>query len=73
MDASLVSVAEIDDIPADNLQNVLATVYGKAQWAAETAGTVQGQAQWAADQVGFLDYHLRQIAAIVGYTVPPAP
>ena len=82
-----VTVAAIDDIPAGNLQVVLGTIYGKAQYAADTVGQVQGQAQWAADtagaaqgtaqyaadNVGFLDYHIRQIAAEVGYTVPPAP
>lgn len=65
----------------------MGTVYGKAQYAADTVGQVQGQAQWAADtagsasgtaqyaadQAGFLDYHLRQIAALVGYAMPPVP
>lgn len=43
-----VTVAAIDDIPAGNLQVVLGTIYGKAQYAADTVGQVQGQAQWAA-------------------------
>lgn len=74
----------IDDIPASDLQTVLGTIYGKAQYAADTVGAVQGQAQWAADTagaaqgtaqyaadgVGFLDFHLRAIAQEVGYTVP---
>lgn len=82
-----VTVAAIDDIPAGNLQGVLGTIYGKAQWAANavgaaegtanwaanTAGAAQGTAQYAADGVGFLDYHLRQIGALVGYTVPLMP
>lgn len=85
--ATAVDVAAIDDIPAGNLQVVLGTIYGKAQYAADTVGQVQGQAQWAADtagaaqgtaqhaanQAGFLDYHLRQIATLVSYVVPPAP
>lgn len=68
--ATAVDVAAIDDIPADNLQAVLGTVYGKAQYAANAVGAAQGTAQYAADNVGFLDYHLRQIAALVGYTMP---
>lgn len=82
-----VTVAAVDDIPAGNLQVVLGTIYGKAQYAADTVGQVQGQAQWAADtagaadgkatyatnMAGFLDYHIRQIGTLVGYTVPAAP
>ncbi|AXF51446.1 hypothetical protein PQA73_gp18 [Erwinia phage Pavtok] len=82
-----VTVDAVDDIPAGNLQVVLGKIYGKAQyaadtvgatqgtaqWAADTAGAAQGTAQYAADNVGFLDYHLRQIASQVGYTVPAAP
>ncbi len=68
-----VTVAAIDDIPADNLQNVLGTIYGKAQYAANAAGSAEGTAQYAADGVGFLDYHLRQIGNLVGYTVPVMP
>jgi len=84
--ATAVDVAAIDDIPAGNLQVVLGKIYGKAQWAADTVGQVGGTAQWAADtagaaqgtaqyaadNVGFLDYHIRQIGALVGYTVPAA-
>lgn len=83
--ATTVTVAAIDDIPANNLQVVLGAIYGKAQYAANTVGQVQGQAQWAADTagsaagtaqyaadgVGFLDYQLRLIAAEVGIEVPP--
>lgn len=96
--ATAVTVAAIDDIPASDLQSVLGSIYGKAQyaangvgeaiykadqansrldtlegtvqWAADTVGSVQGTAQYAADRAGFLDYHLRQIAGMVGYTVP---
>jgi len=82
-----VTVAAIDDIAAGNLQSVLGTIYGKAQyaanaagsaegtanWAANAAGAAQGTAQYAADGVGFLDYHLRQIGNLVGYTVPVMP
>lgn len=85
--ATAVDVAAIDDIPAGNLQVVLGTIYGKAQyaadtvgqvqgtaqWAADTAGAAQGTAQYAADNVGFLDYHMREIANLVSYTIPPAP
>lgn len=79
-----VTVQAIDDIPAGTLQGVLGTIYGKAQyaanaageaagtanWAAQTVGSVEGTAQYAADKAGFLDYHLRQIAGLVGYSVP---
>lgn len=79
-----VTVAAVDDIPAGNLQVVLGTIYGKAQYAADTVGSVQGQAQWAADTAGaaqgtaqyaadaagFLDYHVREIAALVGHPMP---
>lgn len=64
---------EIDDLPLDNLQNTLGAIYGKAQYAATAAGDAKGQAQWAANGIGFLDYHLRQIADMFGYTVPPMP
>ena len=70
---SSITVDQIDDLPLDNLQNTMGAIYGKAQYAATTAGDAKGQAQWAANGIGFLDYHLRQIADIVGYTVPPMP
>lgn len=82
-----VTVAAVDDIPAGNLQGVLGTIYGKAQyaanaageakgtadWAAQTAGSIEGTAQYAADLAGFLDYHVRQIANEVGYVMPQPP
>lgn len=71
--ATAVTVDPIDDLPLDNLQNTLGAIYGKAQYAATAAGDAKGQAQWAANGIGFLDYHLRQIADMVGYTVPPMP
>lgn len=85
--ASDVTVAAVDDIPAADLQTVLGSVYGKSQyaasaagsaegtasWAANAAGAAQGTAQYAADGVGFLDYHLRQIAAQIGYNIPLMP
>ena len=85
--ATAVDVAAIDDLDADNLQVVLGQIYGTAKWAAGEVGaavykadqantrldTMEGTVQYAADNVGFLDYHLRQIAALVSYTVPPSP
>lgn len=62
-----------DAIPAGNLQVVLGTIYGKVIYAVQASGEAKGTAEWAAGQVGFLDYHLRQIAGLVSYTVPPAP
>lgn len=71
--ATAVTVDPIDDLPLDNLQNTLGAIYGKAQYAATAAGEAKGQSQYAADGIGFLDYHLRALAAEVGYTVPPMP
>lgn len=82
--ATAVDVAAIDDLDADNLQVVLGQVYGKAKWAADEVGAaafkadqantridgMEGTVQYAADKAGFLDYHIRQIAALVGYTMP---
>ncbi len=86
MDASEISVQPVDDIPATNLQDALGQIYGKAKYAADAAGSaeykatqaqqkadeLEGTVQYAADTAGFLDYHLRQIAAMVGYTGLPA-
>lgn len=85
--ATAVTVDPIDDLPLDNLQNTLGAIYGKAQYAAGAAGsaeykadqaqakadTIEGQAQYAANTAGFVEYHLRQMADIVGYTVPVNP
>lgn len=75
--ATAVDVAALgsgaDAIPADNLQNTLGTIYGKVIYAVTASGEAKGTADWAAGQVGFLDYHLRQIGAAIGYTVPTAP
>ena len=60
-----------DAIPAGDLQSVLGTIYGKVVYAVNKVGEVGGQSQWCADKIGFLDYHLRQVADQVGYTVPP--
>lgn len=87
MDASAVTVYPIDDLPMGNLQDILGQIYGKAQYAANNVGAalykadqaqakadqIDGKAQYAADTAGFVEYHLRQIADIVGYTVPVNP
>lgn len=84
MDASAVTVYPIADLPMGNLQDILGQIYGKAQYAADNVGAalykadqaqakadqLEGQIQYAADTAGFVDYHLRQIADIVGYTMP---
>lgn len=86
MDATAISVQPIADLPASNLQDILGQIYGKAGYAADAAGSaeykanqaqekadqLEGQIQYAADTAGFVDYHLRQIAALVGYTGLPA-
>lgn len=83
--ATAVDVASISDLPADNLQNILGQIYGKAEYAANAAGsaeykadqaqakadTLAGQIQYAADGVGTIDYHLRLIADLVGYNGYP--
>ncbi len=87
MDASAVTVYPIDDLPMGNLQDILGQIYGKAKYAADGVGAatykaeqaqakadqIDGKAQYAADTAGFVEYHLRQIADIVGYTVPVNP
>lgn len=84
--ATAVDVASIDDLPADNLQNILGAIYGKAQYAAGAAGaaeykadqaqakadTLEGQIGWAAAGVGTLDYHVRIMAGLIGYTGYPS-
>lgn len=86
MDASAITVQPIADLPQDNLQSTLSAIYGKAEYAAGAAGSaeykadqaqakanqLEGQIQYAADTAGFVDYHLRQIAALVGYSMPAA-
>lgn len=83
--ATAVDVAAIDDIPAGNLQEVLGVMYGTTKYAAQAAGsaefkadqaqakadTLEGQIGWAAAGVGTIDYHLREIANLVGYTGYP--
>lgn len=87
MDASAVTVYPIDDLPMGNLQDILGQIYGKAKYAADEVGAavykaeqaqakadqLEGQIQYAANTAGFVEYHLRQIADIVGYTVPVNP
>jgi len=58
---------------ADQANSRLDTLEGTAADASTTAYAAKGTADYAASQVGFLDYHLRQIAVLVDYTVPPAP
>lgn len=66
VDAVAVQVAQVADIPAGNLQEVLGSIYGKAVYAADNVGAalykadqaqakadeVAGQAQYAADTAG---------------------
>lgn len=84
--ATAVDVAAIDDLAASDLQDILGQIYGKAKYAADGVGsaiykadaaqakadTLEGQIGWAATSVGTIDYHLRLIAASVGYTGYPA-
>lgn len=72
--ATTVDVATIgtapNQIPAGNLQEVLATLHGKTVYAADAAGSAKGTADWAAQKLGALHYHIQQIGLQVGYTVP---
>lgn len=84
--ATAVDVAAVDDLAADNLQNVLGQVYGKAKWAADQVGaalykadqaqakadTLEGSINWATAGVGTIDYHVRVMAGMIGYTGYPA-
>lgn len=84
--ATAVDVAAISDIPAGNLQDVLGQIYGKAEWAAGEVGSalykadaaqakadsLEGSIGWATAGVGTIDYHVRQIATLVGYSGYPA-
>ncbi|WP_313453377.1 hypothetical protein [Stutzerimonas nitrititolerans] len=124
--ASGIDVGQIGDIPAGTLPSVLGTIYGKAQYAAESVGAAiykadqanaridalegtvgyaasvggeavfrlneltprvdavegvaadasstayaaMGTADFASGLAGFLQYHLKEIGAIVNYPVP---
>lgn len=84
--ATAVEVAAIADLEAGNLQDILGQIYGKAQWAAEEVGSalykadaaqtkadsLEGSINWATAGVGTIDYHLREIANLVGYGGYPA-
>lgn len=84
--ATAVDVAVIDDLAADNLQVVLGQIYGKAQWAAGEVGSalykaeaaqakadsLEGSINWATAGVGTIDYHVRVMAGLLGYTGYPA-
>lgn len=84
--ATAVDVANVGDIPANNLQDFLGAVVGKAQYAADAAGSalfkaeaaqtsadaIAGTANYAAAGVGTIDYHVRIIAGLVGYTGYPS-
>lgn len=84
--ATAVDVAAIDDLAATNLQDVLGQIYGKAKYAADGVGsaiykadqaqakadTLEGSINWATAGVGTIDYHVREIANLVGYTGYPA-
>ncbi|MBK3745449.1 hypothetical protein G3A39_40505 [Paraburkholderia aspalathi] len=47
--ATTITTAAIDDIPAGNVQGVLGTVYGKAQYAANNVGAALYDANLAKD------------------------
>lgn len=84
--ATAVDVAASGDLPASNLQVFLDGLVGKAQYAADAAGsatykadqaqakadTLEGQVAYAAGAAGTIDYHVRLIANLVGYTGYPA-
>lgn len=84
--ATAVDVAAVDDIPAGNLQEVLGVMYGTTKYAAQAAGSaeykaaqaqakadqLEGQIGWAATGVGTIDFHVREIANLVGYAGYPA-
>lgn len=68
--ATQITVAPVEGLEATNAQSAFAELTGKAGYAAEAAGQAQGQAGWAADKVGFLEYHLREVAALIGHPMP---
>ena len=84
--ATAVDVQASGDIAASNLQVFLDQLVGKCQYAASAAGSAEfkaNQAQAKADMVEgtavdasslayTLDYHVRQMAALVGYTGFPS-
>lgn len=84
--ATAVDVAAVDDLAADNLQVVLGQIYGKAKYAADGVGsaiykaeaaqakadTLEGSIGWATAGVGTIDYHVRVMAGLIGYTGYPA-
>lgn len=84
--ATAVDVSASGDLPASNLQVFLDGLVGKAQYAADAAGSatfkaeqaqntangIQGTASYAAAGVGTIDYHVRLMAALVGYTGYPS-
>lgn len=84
--ATSVTVAAVDDLAATDLQSMLGQIYGTTKYAAQAAGsaeykadqaqakadTLEGQIGWAAAGVGTIDFHVREIANLVGYTGYPA-
>lgn len=83
--STAVDVLASGDLPASNLQVFLDGLVGKVQYAADAAGAavfkanqaqasadaIAGTANYAAGGVGTLDYHVRLIANLVGYTGYP--
>ena len=84
--ATAVDVNASGDIPASNLQVFLDGLVGKAQYAADAAGAavfkaqqaqssadaIAGTANYAAGGVGTIDYHVRIMAGLIGYTGYPS-
>ena len=71
--ATVSSVAYQANSKVDSLTPRVDAVEGVAADASSTAYAAQGTADYAAGAAGFLDYHVRQIAALVSYTMPAYP
>lgn len=84
--ATAVDVDQVGPFPPSNLQVMLGGIQGQTQYAADAAGSaeykadqaqakadsLEGSVAWATAGVGTIDYHFRQLAALVGYTGYPA-
>lgn len=65
------SVAFSANYKIDALVPRVDAVEGVAADASATAYSAKGTADYVAGLAGFLDFHLREIAAIVSYPIPP--
>lgn len=62
--ATGIDVAIIADIPAGNLQSVLGTVYGKAQYAADAVGAANYKADQANSRLDAVEGSLATVSSV---------